>query len=83
MRLGAWSTSYDDDRLPFEEHDDEWLAEGKVLLGELRKAVGGSYTIVVTEPWWGEQPSHNSAAQDTAVRARWAAMVWAVTGVTA
>jgi hypothetical protein len=27
------------------------------LLAETRHALSGSITVVVTEPWWGEEPS--------------------------
>jgi hypothetical protein len=56
-RLMAWNARYDDSKLPFETNDAAWLAEGKALLAETRHAVNDSITVVVTEPWWDEEPS--------------------------
>jgi hypothetical protein len=33
--------------------DEDWLSEGKRLLGEVRTALGDQHEVVVTEPWWG------------------------------
>lgn len=56
-RLTAWNANYDDSMLPFEANDTEWLAVGKALLNDVRLALGDSYEVIVTEPWWGEEPS--------------------------
>jgi hypothetical protein len=56
-RLLAWNARYDDSKLPFERSDEVWLAEGKRLLAETRHALRHSITVVVTEPWWGEESS--------------------------
>lgn len=56
-RLTAWNARYDDAKLPFEENDRDWLNEGTGLLAEVRTALGTDYVVVVTEPWWGEEPS--------------------------
>lgn len=56
-RIHRWHEVYDEDRLPIDgPGDDAWLAEGKSILASIR----GSLTdieVVVTEPWWGEQPT--------------------------
>ncbi|HEX5534869.1 MAG TPA: hypothetical protein VFX33_14105 [Actinomycetales bacterium] len=36
--------------------DSAWLCEGRQLLREIRTALGNEYRVVVTEPWWGEDP---------------------------
>ena len=56
-RLTSWNARYDDAKLPFEENDHDWLDEGAGLLAEVRTALGDDYEVVVTEPWWGEEPS--------------------------
>ena len=55
-RLRRCNDRYDDAKLPFENNDIEWLHEGQVLLTEVRAALGRDYEVVVTEPWWGEEP---------------------------
>ena len=54
-RVQAWNARYEEAKLPSEANDVAWLAEGKVLLAELRHALSDRL-IVVTEPWWGEEP---------------------------
>lgn len=56
-RLGDWNASYDDSKLPFERNDSAWLEGGRRLLAEVRQALGPDYEVVVTEPWWREDPS--------------------------
>lgn len=55
-RLVSWNAMYSDDRLPFESNDVVWLAAGRSLLRELRIALADTHSIVVREPWWGEEP---------------------------
>ncbi len=55
--LNAWNNEYDDSKLPFEQNDTTWLERGVTLLSEIRSALGENYDVVVTEPWWGEEPS--------------------------
>jgi hypothetical protein len=55
-RVRTWNARYEEARLPFEGNDVAWLAEGKVLLAELRHALSDRL-IVVTEPWWGKEPN--------------------------
>jgi hypothetical protein len=55
-RLHGWNARYADDKLPFGSNDIEWLREGEALLGEVRAALSGTHTVVVTESWWGEEP---------------------------
>lgn len=52
-----WTAGYRDDRLPIDGRGDErWLQEGVQLLADIRRALGVGYEVVVTEPWWGEEP---------------------------
>lgn len=52
-RVVAWSADYEDDKLPIDGPGDaDWLAEGKILLGDVRLALQDSYEVVVTEAWW-------------------------------
>jgi hypothetical protein len=56
-RLVAWNARYGDERLPMEgPGDPAWLGEGRRLLAETRTALAASHRVVVTEPWWGEEP---------------------------
>ena len=55
-RLADWNARYDDSKLPFELNDIAWLCEGTGLLAEVRDALTGTYTVIVTEPWWGAAP---------------------------
>lgn len=56
--LAAWNAQYSEDKVPLEGAGDEaWLREGKQLLGHVRDALGDQYEVVVTEPWWGEEPA--------------------------
>ena len=55
-RLTGWNSKYEDSKLPFEANDSEWLDEGTTLLHDVRSELGSAYEIVVTEPWWGEEP---------------------------
>jgi hypothetical protein len=55
-RLTDWNARYDEAHLPIEGPGDAaWLAEGRVLLAEVRDALR-PVEVVATEPWWGEQP---------------------------
>ena len=56
LRLADWNGRYTEDRMPFRGNDEAWLAEGRELLAELRANLGDGYEVVVTEPWWGEEP---------------------------
>ena len=57
-RVAAWNAAYEETKVPIEgTGDDGWLSEGKRLLGAIRDAVGSEYQVVVTEPWWGEEPT--------------------------
>ena len=55
-RLDRWNAAFSDDRLPFESNDVVWLAEGRSLLGQIRSELGDTHSVVVREPWWGEEP---------------------------
>jgi hypothetical protein len=56
-RLREWNARYDDSKLFAERQDENWVLEGRRLLAELRAALGTSAEVVVTEPWWGEEPA--------------------------
>lgn len=57
--LAAWNSAYEEVKLPTEESmgDVEWLAHGVQLLARTRQALDGRATVIVTEPWWGEEPA--------------------------
>lgn len=38
------------------EGDPGWLEEGMRLLAEVRRCLAGRFNVVVSEPWWGEEP---------------------------
>jgi hypothetical protein len=59
-RVRAWNATYADDKLPIDGAGDAvWLNEGVGLLSELRHVLHPDYEVVVTEPWWGEEPEDN------------------------
>lgn len=56
-QVTAWNAAYEESKVPLEGAGDEaWLREGRRLLHEVRAALGAEYRVVVTEPWWGEDP---------------------------
>ena len=55
-RLLEWNGQYDDKKLPFDQDDLDWLADGRELLSAVRSALGEGFAVVVSEPWWGEEP---------------------------
>jgi len=58
MRLDDWGSAYSEDKLPMEGNGEPtWIAEGIDLLAEVRAALTGRFQVVVTEPWWGEEPT--------------------------
>ena len=57
-RLTAWNAAYSEDKVPVGASGDEaWMSEGRHLLSEVRAALDHEHQIVVTEPWWGEDPT--------------------------
>ncbi len=34
-----------------------WLDEGRDLLEQIRQELQASHKVIVTEPWWGEEPA--------------------------
>lgn len=54
--LRRWIARYDDENLSAGA-ESEWIVEGIRLLAASRAELAGRYAIVVTEPYWGEQPS--------------------------
>lgn len=56
-RMAAWNAEYSEDKVPIDGPGDEaWLSWGRRLLGGVRTALRDQYQVVVTEPWWGEEP---------------------------
>lgn len=56
--VAAWNAAYLEDKVPIDAPGDAaWLREGRRLLHEIRIALGNEYRVVVTEPWWGENPT--------------------------
>jgi len=56
-RMTTWNAAYSEDKVPLDGPGDlVWLSQGKRLLDEVRAALHDQYRIVVTEPWWGEEP---------------------------
>jgi hypothetical protein len=56
-RVTAWNAAYSEDKVPLDGPGDvAWLSQGVRLLGEVRAALHDHYQVVVTEPWWGEEP---------------------------
>lgn len=56
-RLTAWNARYSEDKVPLEGPGDAaWLGEGKRLLDEVRHTINDQHAVIVTEPWWGEEP---------------------------
>jgi len=57
-RLKMFNDAYEEERLPLDGAGDaEYLTAGMGLLAEVRQALSGRFRVIVTEPWWGEQPS--------------------------
>jgi hypothetical protein len=57
-RLRAWNCQYSEEKIPIDGPGDAaWLREGTDLLRRTRAALGSGYQIVVTEPWWGGEPT--------------------------
>jgi hypothetical protein len=53
-RLRSWNRLYADEKLPVDGGGDGgWIEEGRLLLAEVRRALGG-VEVVVHEDWWGE-----------------------------
>jgi hypothetical protein len=58
VKVAAWNASYEETKVPIEGTGDAaWLLEGKRLLSSIRDALSRDYRVVVTEPWWGEEPT--------------------------
>jgi hypothetical protein len=56
-RLLAFNAAYEEERVPVDGPGDaEYLAEGTGLLATVRAALNGRFRVIVTEPWWGEEP---------------------------
>jgi len=61
--LHAWNAEYDDSKLPFEAKDHDWLSRGKELLADVRAELRDA-NVIVTEPWWEEEPSDSPRIAD-------------------
>ncbi len=58
-QLRTWNAGYDESRAPIDgPGDSAWIAEGVELLRATRDALAPRTQVVVTEPWWGEEPTH-------------------------
>lgn len=56
-RLRAFNAGYQEHRLPLDDSGDpDYIAVGGALLGEVRSALAGRYTVIATEPWWETPP---------------------------
>ena len=56
-RLRTWNASYEEWKIPVEGSGDAlWIEEGIRLLQATREALSPDVEVVVTEPWWGEEP---------------------------
>jgi hypothetical protein len=56
-RLLAFNAAYAEERVPIDGPGDaDYLGEGTSLLAAVRAALKGRFQVVVTEPWWGEEP---------------------------
>ena len=56
-RLRTWNGQYQEENIPVEGPGDAaWLKEGVDLLHSTRQALGPECEVVVTEPWWDEEP---------------------------
>lgn len=57
-QLTLWNTQYAEEKVPIEgSGDSAWLRAGASLLRRTRDALGPDFQVVVTEPWWGEDPT--------------------------
>ena len=57
-KVAVWHAAYEEDRVPIDgPGDSAWLHEGRQLLQEVRAALPDEYRVIVTEPWWGEEPA--------------------------
>lgn len=58
-RLLTWNSEYAEDKIPAADAqgDPAYLDRGVELLAETRDALRDLYEVVVTEPWWGEDPA--------------------------
>jgi hypothetical protein len=57
-RVRLWNSHFEEERIPVDgPGNTEWLAEGAILLQQLRTDLGPDVDVVVTEPWWGETPT--------------------------
>lgn len=52
-RLLLWNAEYEESKLPLEgTGDQEWLAQGKSLLENVRQQLRSTHVINATELWW-------------------------------
>lgn len=56
--LEFWNAQYAEEKIPVDGNGDSaWLGEGRSLLRRTRDALASDFEVVVTEPWWGEDPT--------------------------
>jgi hypothetical protein len=57
-KVAAWNAAYEENRVPIDgPGDSAWLRHGRQLLHEIRASLGNEYRVIVTEPWWDEDPN--------------------------
>lgn len=70
-RATAWVHQYDESKLPWEDGDSEWLAEGRALFVILRETLAGhEIDIFDDEGLWDA-----STDEYRQIRARWPAIL--------
>lgn len=58
--IRAWNQDFEEAKLPIDgPGDHSWIARGIDLLDQTRQELSGRVKVVVTEPWWNEEPSEN------------------------
>lgn len=69
-QLEVWNGQYEESKMPLEGAGDaEWLGQGMSIPHETRSALGTRFSVVVTEPWWDEEPTYSR--QNGALPARY------------
>lgn len=52
-RLRDWNARYEERKIPLQGPRDEgWLGEGRLLLQDVRQALGPDYDVGANEDWW-------------------------------
>jgi len=54
-RLRDWNARYEEWKIPLDgPGDEEWLAEGRQLLQDVRQVLGPAYELGANEDWWDD-----------------------------